>query len=159
MKILFVCLGNICRSPMAEGIMQKKIDAHNLDWQVDSAGTGIWHIGEPPDDRSIDKASEYDIDITGLRGRQFQQSDFDRFDLIFVMDQSNHKNVLRFARNARDRSNVRMIMSMVEAGNNLNVPDPYWDDDGFEQVYHMLDEACGNIVDKYADQPLEGITS
>ncbi len=149
MKILMVCLGNICRSPLAEGILQHKIDKNNLDWEVDSAGTGSWHIGKLPDARSIEVAQKHGIDITKQRARQFSVKDFEDFDLIFVMDSSNYQNVMRLAPNERMKTKVAMIMNMSNPRMNEAVPDPYWDDDGFERVFQMLDEATDSILKKY----------
>ena len=95
MKILIVCLGNICRSPMAEGILRKKISDKKLNIQVDSAGTANYHVGEAPDSRAIRAAMHYGVDISHLRGRQFDQSDFDHFDRIYAMDTSNFRNILK----------------------------------------------------------------
>lgn len=92
-----VCLGNICRSPMAEGILRHKISAHNLDWEVDSAGTGGWHIGQPPDHRAQAAMRVHGLDISGLRARQFSKIDFDRFDLILTMDNENYRDVIHMA--------------------------------------------------------------
>lgn len=149
MKVLMVCLGNICRSPLAEGILEHKVNALGLDWVVDSAGTGSWHVGELPDARSIHTASENGIDITNQRGRQFKQGDFDEFDLIYVMDSSNYQNVMQLARNEKDRAKVALIMNESSPGRNINVPDPYWGEFGFEKVFKMLDEATDVIIEKY----------
>ena len=149
MKILMVCLGNICRSPLAEGIMKAKIKAAGLDWQVDSAGTGSWHVGKLPDSRSIDVAAKYGIDLTDQRAQQFQAKDFDKFDLIFAMDSSNYQNILKLAANEQQKTKVHLMMNMADPGRNQGVPDPYWDDDGFEQVYQMLDRACAGVLDRY----------
>ncbi|MEZ4949373.1 MAG: low molecular weight protein-tyrosine-phosphatase [Saprospiraceae bacterium] len=150
MKILMVCLGNICRSPLAEGIMKEKITKKGLDWEVDSAGTGSWHVGELPDPRSILKAKENGIDITDQNARQFQKSDLDSFDLILAMDSSNYNDINRLTTNDDHRNKVQLIMNFVKPGFNQNVPDPYWDDDGFEKVFQMLDLACDKIIEKYA---------
>ena len=147
MKILMVCLGNICRSPLAEGIMQNKINEHGLDWSIDSAGTGSWHVGEQPDPRSIEVARKYGIDITSQRARQFRAADLREFDLIYAMDSSNFRNILHKANSPSEEEKVKMIMNEVQPGYNQNVPDPYWDNDGFEQVYQMLDEACERIIE------------
>jgi protein-tyrosine phosphatase len=147
MKILMVCLGNICRSPLAEGIMKTKVAQNDLPWQVESAGTGSWHIGELPDPRSIQIAREYGINITDQRARQIQQSDLDHFDLIIAMDSSNYNDILRLSNNPDHGENVKMIMNFVQPGYNQNVPDPYWDDDGFEKVFQMLDKACDKIIE------------
>lgn len=149
MKVLMVCLGNICRSPLAEGILEDMVKSHKLDWQVDSAGTGAYHVGEMPDPRSIAIADKYGIDITGQRARQFNKEDFNVFDLILVMDSSNYSNVLRLAENEAQAAKVRLIMDFVEPGNSTSVPDPYWNDDGFQQVYDMLHSACDKIIDTH----------
>lgn len=146
MKILMVCLGNICRSPLAEGILRRKIEELNLDWEVDSAGTGSWHIGERPDRRSIQVASRHGIDISTQRARQINPRDLDRFDLILAMDRSNFQDVIRMARTDAQRSKVAMILNYVQPGANEGVPDPYWDDDGFDHVFHLLTEACDQVV-------------
>lgn len=151
MKVLMVCLGNICRSPLAEGILKTKIEQHNLDWQVDSAGTGSWHVGELPDPRSIATAKKYDIDITYQRARQFQTNDLEEFDLIFAMDSQNHRDILRLAKTEAHREKVHLIMNIVQPDSNQGVPDPYWDDDGFEEVFRMLDEACDVIIARYSN--------
>ena len=139
MKILMVCLGNICRSPMAEGIMRnlggKKVE-------VDSAGTASYHIGFQPDKRMIATAFDHGIDISNLRARQFQYDDFNSFDLIFAMDSSNYRNIISLAKNDNDKQKVKMILG------NSNVPDPYYgDNEGFEHVYQLLHEACQNFLD------------
>ena len=150
MKILMVCLGNICRSPLAEGILKEKIKSKQLDWRVDSAGTGAWHSGELPDHRSIKQARENGIDITDQRARQFTVSDFENFDLILAMDSSNYQDILRLATTHEQKEKVAMIMNFDAPGRNENVPDPYWGEDGFGLVYDMLDRACEQIVAKYA---------
>lgn len=146
MRILMVCLGNICRSPLAEGILQHKANQLGLPWVVDSAGTGHWHAGERPDPRSIAVARKYGIDISGQRARQFQPHDFERFDRIFVMDTQNQRDVLRLARNDEHRAKVRLILDLTHPGEAQSVPDPYYDDNGFEAVFSMLDAACEMLV-------------
>lgn len=147
MKILMVCLGNICRSPLAEGILQSKVHPDKV--QVDSAGTAAYHIGNLPDTRSIDVARKYGIDLTYQRARQFSVDDFDAFDLIYAMDESNYQNILTLARNNDDESKVKMILNETNPNSNYSVPDPYYGGvDGFENVYSMLDEACEIIADK-----------
>lgn len=149
MKVLMVCLGNICRSPLAEGILQEKINNYKLDWTVDSAGTGAYHVGQMPDPRSIAVAHLHGIDISGQRARQFQTADFDHFDLILVMDDSNYNNVLKLATSEAQTQKVRLIMDFVHPGSFVSVPDPYWNDNGFQEVYNMLHTACDKIVDTY----------
>jgi protein-tyrosine phosphatase len=141
MKILMVCLGNICRSPLAEGILRHLADEKGLNWEVDSAGTGNWHVGDPPDRRSVKVARQHGIDISGLRGRQFQVADFDEFDRIFVMDLDNYRDVLRKARTDADRDKVQLLL-----GDQQPVPDPWYDDALFEPVYNMIYKACQRIV-------------
>ena len=146
-KILMVCLGNICRSPLAEGILTSKLSKDKFI--VDSVGTGNYHIGDPPDHRSINIAKKYDIDISSLRGRQFSVNDFDIFDHIYVMDESNYNDVIQLARNEHDISKVKFILNEVYPNQNYNVPDPYLGNEhGFETVYKMLDEACTIIANK-----------
>ena len=147
MKILMVCLGNICRSPLAEGILQSKINSEIV--QVDSAGTAAYHVGELPDVRSIAVAKKYGIDLTNQRARKFVIEDFDNFDLIYAMDESNYQNILELSRGDEDLQKVNMILNEVDSNSNANVPDPYYGgNDGFENVYKMLDKACVIIADK-----------
>ncbi|MCL4150251.1 UNVERIFIED_CONTAM: hypothetical protein GTU68_003131 [Idotea baltica] len=142
-----VCLGNICRSPLAEGILRSKLS--NEKFIIDSAGTGNYHVGDLPDKRSIAVATKYGIDITNQRGRQFSSEDFDAFDLIYVMDNSNFKNVVKLARNENDIAKVKLILNEVYPNQNYDVPDPYHDSDlGFENVFKMLDEACEVIASR-----------
>jgi protein-tyrosine phosphatase len=146
-KILMVCLGNICRSPLAEGILRHKLGQKGLNIEVDSAGTNNYHVGDHPDPRSIKKAKQYGINISKLVGRQFNISDFDRFDKIYVMDQSNYYDVISLARNEGDKKKVELILNSAFPGKNMPVPDPYYGgDDGFEKVYQLLDKACDVIV-------------
>lgn len=146
-RVLMVCLGNICRSPLAQGILQSKTDSNKI--VVDSAGTGSWHVGNLPDIRSIAVAKKHQIDITNQRCRQFEISDFDEFDIIYVMDRYNLKDVLSLARNQADHEKVFLILSEVTSKSLLDVPDPYHDfEDGFEKVFQMLDEACEVIANK-----------
>jgi len=146
MKILMVCLGNICRSPLAEGIMKQKIREAEFDWEVDSAGTGHWHAGELPDRRSIVTAGQHGIDITDQRARQFQVADFERFDKIFVMDMQNLRDVLRLAQTEEHRAKVELMLGQIHPGEERSVPDPYYDDKGFEEVFKMLNRACESFV-------------
>lgn len=150
MKILMVCLGNICRSPMAEGILRKKSTEAKKNWTIDSAGTSNYHIGEAPDSRATQKAAKYDVDISKLRARQFSVSDFDHFDLILAMDESNFNDILRKARNEFDEEKVKMILNFSYPGKNKAVPDPYYGGDaGFEEVFRLLNEACDKIIEQF----------
>ena len=146
-RILMVCLGNICRSPLAEGILKSKINRETVF--VDSAGTGAWHSGSLPDQRSIAIAKKYGIDLTDQCARVFLPEDFDKFDHIYVMDQSNYKNVCRLAPDEKAIEKVQLILNEIHPDKNLEVPDPYYGgDQGFENVYQMLDEACEKIKQK-----------
>ncbi len=146
-KVLMVCLGNICRSPLAEGILKTKVNSNQV--LVESAGTGNYHVGQSPDERSVKIAKKHNIDITEQRGRQFEVSDFDRYDLIYVMDNSNYEDVISLARNDKDRHKVHLILNEVLPDENCDVPDPYMGGiDGFERVYDMLDQACDKVAEK-----------
>jgi protein-tyrosine phosphatase len=147
MKILMVCLGNICRSPMAEGILRKKAESLELDITIDSAGTGEWHVGEHPDKRAIQTAHILGVDISKLVARQFSESDFDDFDRIYVMDYSNYYTVIDLARNDKDKQKVFLLLNADEPESNREVPDPYFGrGDGFEKVFLMMEKACEAIV-------------
>lgn len=140
MKILMVCLGNICRSPLAEGILRSKLSE---EFHIDSAGTGDWHVGNCPDKRSISVAKKYGIDISAQRARQFNPKDFDEFDLIYVMEESNFEDVISMAKSEIHKSKVQLILG------DKNVPDPYYGgDEGFENVYKMLEEVAVQIATK-----------
>ncbi|HPR59088.1 MAG TPA: low molecular weight protein-tyrosine-phosphatase [Bacteroidales bacterium] len=153
MKILMVCLGNICRSPLAEGLLRQKIQQRGLNAVVSSSGTGNYHIGEPADSRMIATALKHDVDISGHRARQFKVNDFDRYDLIYVMDDSNYRNMIKLARNADDSSKVHLIMDVAEPGKNLNVPDPYFGGiESFELVFDLLNMVCEKIADNLKNQ-------
>lgn len=146
-KILMVCLGNICRSPLAEGILASKLPKNKFT--VDSAGTGSWHIGHAPDARSIATAKKYSIDISRQKGRQFKKSDFDVYDYIYVMDQSNYENVIELSENQEQKDKVQIILNELFPNENVDVPDPYFGlTNGFEIVYKMLDEVCDIIAEK-----------
>lgn len=147
MRILMVCLGNICRSPLAEGILKHK--TQDLDVFVDSAGTASYHIGNLPDNRSIDIANKYGIDLTDQRARQFSEIDFDNFDKIYTMDTHNYASIISIARNQNDRDKVDLILNETNPKSFDSVPDPYYGEgDGFQKVYSMLDKACDVIVNK-----------
>ncbi len=136
-----VCLGNICRSPMAEGILKHKAQALGIDIIVDSAGTSGWHEGEQPDERAQEEMCDQGLDISDQRSRPFVVEDFDRFDHILVMDISNRTNVLRLARNREDAEKVSLMLDHGNEVKGMSVPDPYYND-GFHHVYELLDLAC-----------------
>tara|TARA_B100000497_G_C7651906_1_gene392249 strand:+ start:628 stop:1077 length:450 start_codon:yes stop_codon:yes gene_type:complete len=148
MRILMVCLGNICRSPLAEGILKLKVRQNNLDWKVDSAGTSGWHEGDLPDKRSIEIAAKNGLDITDQRSRKFVRADFEDFDLILAMDSSNYQNILALAQNESDKDKVKLILNYAYPDQNRAVPDPYYDN-GFPRVYTMLEKTCQDIVQTY----------
>lgn len=145
-----VCLGNICRSPLAEGILQQKADEHQLNWEIDSAGTGGWHSGEPPHKLSQKIARNHGIDISHLKARQFVKEDMQRFDKVYVMDRENYNDVKRISGNLFDEGKVDLILNESNPGKNKNVPDPWYagTDTAFEEVYQMLDKACEQIIVK-----------
>jgi len=144
MKILMVCLGNICRSPLAHGILQNLVQQKGLNWEIDSAGTGNWHIGEPPDRRSIAIARKYGLDISGQSCRQFESADFERFDQILVMDYSNLNDVKAMARNEEELRKINLFLK------DTIVPDPYHDDDQFDPVYQMIEKRCKELIVEFA---------
>lgn len=146
-KILMVCLGNICRSPLAEGILQSKLSSESFI--VDSAGTAGYHVGELPDGRSIEVARKFGIDITNQRSRKFTKADFDKFDMIFAMDQNNYTDIVALSENEEQHEKVKLILNELYPDENRSVPDPYYGgDQGFGNVYKMLDEACEIIASK-----------
>ncbi len=144
-----VCLGNICRSPLADGLLQKKITERGLSHFVDSSGTSNNHVGEQPDSRMRKTALSYNCSIDHLRARQFKIQDYNDFDLIYVMDKSNLANVLSLARNQEDRMKVKMILNESHPGKDLEVPDPYFGGEkGFTEVFELLNEATDCILNK-----------
>lgn len=146
-KIVMVCLGNIYRSPLAEGLLKTKLPK-NIFF-IDSAGTGNYHIGEQPDNRSITIAKKKGIDITDQRARQFVTSDFDTFDYIYAMDSSNFNNIINLARNTEDIAKVKLILDELNDSSIVDVPDPYFSGkQGFENVYQLLDNVCTVIANK-----------
>ena len=148
MKVLMVCLGNICRSPMAEGLLRHKVNELGLDVSTDSAGTAGYHVGERPDQRAIAAMQRQGVDISDLRARQFVAEDFERFDLIFAMDQNNHADMLSLASSEDDMDKLRLILDM-NGSEGKSVPDPYFGgDEGFNDVHQMLDSACNALIDE-----------
>ncbi len=146
-KILMVCLGNICRSPLAEGVLRAKLSHQNFE--IDSAGTGNWHVGHPPDKRSVAVAQKYNIDISHLKGRQIQPADFEAFDYIYVMDLNNLSDVKALAKNEQQAQKVTLILDELFPGENLEVPDPYYGTErDFEHTYDLLNQACEVIAQK-----------
>lgn len=150
MNILMVCLGNICRSPLADGLLRHKVERDGITALVDSAGTANYHTGGPPDERMTETAMGNGINISSLRARQFEVSDYDTFDLIYVMDKSNYHNVTRLARDENDIKKVKLILDELGHSNNIQeVPDPYYGGQaGFDHVFELLDRATDVIIEK-----------
>lgn len=150
-KILMVCLGNICRSPLAEGLLTSKLPKDKFI--VDSAGTGHWHVGSQPDVRSIAVAKKNGLDISCQKGKQFSTADFDTFDYIYVMDNNNYNDVISLAKSDINKSKVHLILNEVFPDENVDVPDPYYGlENGFDSVYEMLDEACELLAKKLIEK-------
>ncbi len=148
-KVVMVCLGNICRSPLAEGILRDKASKAGVDLEIDSAGTAAYHEGELPDRRSIAVAKKNGLDITNQRARQFKEEDLVYYDVIFAMDQSNYNNICRLTDNEVLKSKVDLILNKSYPNENIAVPDPYYGgDNGFDEVYSILDKACDVIINE-----------
>lgn len=152
-KVLMVCLGNICRSPMAEGLLRHKIRQLNLDVETDSAGTAGYHIGSKPDNRMIETAAKFGVDISDLRARQFKSTDLDEFDYIFAMDKENQLNMQRLATNEMGKEKVRLFLEHVDYPNYNEVPDPYYGSmKDFEFVFNMLNDATDKFIETLKKQ-------
>lgn len=155
-KILFVCTGNICRSPIAEGILCEKLKENNIAGEVDSCGFESFHVGDQPDPRALAVAAKRGIDLSRHRARLFGQMDFDRFDLIYAMDSSHFKQIIRLSRSESDRARVDYILNMLYPGENRGVTDPwYYGTEAFENVYLQLEEACDRIIEKIIAEAAE----
>ncbi|RXM53456.1 MULTISPECIES: low molecular weight protein-tyrosine-phosphatase [unclassified Chryseobacterium] len=143
MKILMVCLGNICRSPLAEGIMKTKVPE---SFMVDSAGTISMHEGEHPDKRAIKTAANHSVDISRQRSRPITRKDYETFDKIYCMDRDVLKDVISKAKNEEERQKISLFLEVLDDHKNAEVPDPYWGDmNDFEKVYQLLDKGCDAI--------------
>ncbi len=151
MKILMVCLGNICRSPMAEGIMEYKIEEAHLNWKVDSAGTNGYHVGEPPHRLSQKVSLSHGIDISKQRARNITGQDFDNFDIIYAMAEDVIEEIKWRVGNKFSPSRVKLLMNELYPGRNLDVPDPwYGPESGYREVFDMMNKACDKIIEQYA---------
>lgn len=142
-----VCLGNICRSPMAAGLLRDKIKKNNLDWEVASSGTGSYHIGEAPDRRAQEMMFIMEKNISDMRAQQFKQEDFDEYDLIFCMDKENYNNVIRKA-DTEQKKRVSLLLDILPDSEYEEVPDPYFNNQ-FRLAYKLLDEATDVILEKW----------
>jgi protein-tyrosine phosphatase len=151
MKVLMVCLGNICRSPLAEGLLQHHADKAGLNWDVESAGTANYHVGSAPHELSQKVSKLNGIDISQQQCRQFIKEDMLAFDKIFVMDGSNYNDVKKIAGDHFDTAKTELILNHLYPGEDRNVPDPwYGKENGYHDVFEMLDKACRNIIKKYS---------
>lgn len=150
MKVLMVCLGNICRSPMAEGVLRQLAQERGIHLEVDSAGTANYHVGEAPDPRARAAIKRHGGNIEALRGRQVSIHDFERFDIILAMDGSNERDLLRIAPTDTARMKVRRMMAFAADQGTGEVPDPYYGpDSGFDDVHRMLVAACKGLLDAH----------
>jgi protein-tyrosine phosphatase len=150
-KILMVCLGNICRSPLAEGLLASKLPKNKFF--VDSAGTGGYHIGREPDQRSIATAKKNGLDISHQKARKFKANDLDVFDYIFVMDNSNYDDVISYAKTNDQKQKVQLILNELFPGDNVDVPDPFYGlQNGFDMVYEMLNETTDLLAKKLIEK-------
>jgi protein-tyrosine phosphatase len=152
LRILMVCLGNICRSPMADGLLRKKVKEHNLNVHVDSAGTANYHVGSAPDKRMIETAKSRGTNIDFLKARQFSSNDYLDNDIIYVMDKSNLENVLKLSQNNLENRKVKLILDELYPNQNKHVPDPYYGtSEDFMAVYDLLDNVTDVIIQKIKD--------
>ncbi len=150
MKILMVCLGNICRSPLAEGILHHKAQQEGLSWTIDSAGTNGYHVGEQPHRLSQKVALQNGIDISHQRARRFTAADFREYDKIYAMAEDVIEEMQRIARKDFDATKVDLLMNELHPGKNMDVPDPwYGTEPGYHEVFAMINQACDRIIDKY----------
>ncbi|MBK1438390.1 low molecular weight phosphotyrosine protein phosphatase [Parapedobacter sp. ISTM3] len=140
MKILIVCLGNICRSPLAHGILQHLADERGLDWEIDSAGIGGWHVGNPPDHRAIAVAKRHGIDISKQRAKQLHHRHLEEFDHILAMDRDNLRHLLAYAKTSEQRARIQLFLGGQE------VPDPYYDGRLFDVVYQLVEKRCRELL-------------
>ncbi len=150
MKILMVCLGNICRSPLAEGILQEKVQKAGLDWQIESAGTNGYHTGEPPHRLSIKVAKENGIDISQQRSRKFTAADFEEFDLLYAMANDVLTDMNEICENELYTKKVKLFLDESFPGEQKEVPDPwYGEEEGYHEVFEIINNNCNNIIKKY----------
>ena len=149
-NIVFVCLGNICRSPLAEGFLGRQLARRgwSKSFNLDSAGTGNWHIGQPPDSRAVRAAGDFEVNISKLRARQFKMRDFSRFDLIIAMDRHNLDDLEQLGQHSSADFQLELFSNLLKQPDFTDVPDPYYGDfEGFVQVCELLDQACDELAD------------
>ncbi|MAY81043.1 MAG: phosphotyrosine protein phosphatase [Deltaproteobacteria bacterium] len=144
-SVLFVCLGNICRSPLAEGVFRHLVQEQcpSSDYTIDSAGTGGWHAGSQPHEGSIDIAEKHGIDISGQQSRQVLAKELSKWDWVIAMDNANRNNLLRIG---ADPNKTKLLLSFIPPGYNREVPDPYYDG-GFDRVYELIEQGCSYLLD------------
>ena len=150
MKILMVCLGNICRSPLAQGVMEDLASKSNLDWEIASAGTSSFHVGEKPDPRSVEIAAKNGIDISHQRSQLLKVEDLDYYDYILVMDKSNYKDAISLSTSEEQKEKIQLFLELGES-EIIEVPDPYYTK-GFDYVFDLINEACQKISLKISKQ-------
>jgi protein-tyrosine phosphatase len=150
MKILVVCLGNICRSPMAEGLLRQKVKEQGLDWQVDSAGTNSYHTGEAPHRYSQKVCLANGVDISAQRAKRFSAADFERYDIIYALANDVYEEIKKMGGKHADMNKVKYFLNELEPGSNGSVPDPwYGNEDGYTPVFELIDRTCDAIIEKY----------
>ncbi len=150
MKILMVCLGNICRSPLAEGLLQKKAQEAGLDWVIDSAGTNGYHVGEPPHHLSQKVARQHGLDISCQVARRFRPEDFDHYDRIYAMANDVIIDMKKMSGSKFNKEKVDLFLNVVPGGNNSDVPDPWFgDEDGYHEVFALIEKTCDLIIENY----------
>ena len=153
MNVLFLCHANMCRSPLAEGLLKVILKNRNIKANVDSAGFEVFHINESPDNRAIQKGLEHGIDITAKKVRLFSKEDFDKFDKIYVMDTIAYRNAMYFARNEQDKRKVDFVMNLIKPGKNESVPDPFYRNlEACDETYEILNKACMKIADSISHE-------
>lgn len=153
-KVLAVCLGNICRSPLAEGLIQHAAESADLNWQVDSAGTGAWHVGNPPDPRSRAIAKSHGLDIDHQRAQKVTSDMIKQYDLVLAMDRKNYADLQQMASSEVELQKIKLLLDYVGLAqeNGPDVFDPYWDDNGFEGVYQLIKAAAARLVAHYKEE-------
>lgn len=155
MRILFLCHANMCRSPIAEGLLKHILKLNGIRAEVDSAGFEVYHINESPEHRVIKKAKEKGFDISSNRVRLFTENDFDKFDKIYVMDTLAYRNAMYFIRNDEDKGKIDFLMNVIKPGKNESVPDPFYRDlESCEETFELLEQACNKIMNNVIAQPL-----
>jgi len=150
MKILMVCLGNICRSPIAEAVLRSKASENGLDWQIDSAGTESYHVGEPPHRLSRKVAAMHGMDISGYRATRLKPTDFQQYDKLYALAPDVYDDMRRIAGRKEDMEKVDLLLNEVYPGKNLPVPDPWYGPEaGYHEAYALIDKACDRIISRY----------